>query len=91
MVTSSLAAILKGRIISKELGLPPSPVPVGSWPVSDVCGFQVAMELLRASQYPGRNVKEQTQFDSIKKIRTGYSNAYESRQAQCYFITLCLN
>ena len=82
-VKSTLAALAKGRKMSSELGLPPIRVPVGSWPVGDTCGFQVALEMLKASQQPGKNVSSYTQFDSIRKIRTGYLNAYESGPARC--------
>ena len=82
-VSSSLSAILKEKRMSEELGLSPVGVPIGSWSVGDTCGFQVAIEILRASQYPGKNAKLYTQFDSIQKIRTGYLNAYESGLVRC--------
>ena len=69
--------------MSGELGLPPICIPVGSWPVVDTCGFQVALEMLKASQRPGKNVSSYTQFDSIRKIRTGYLDAYEAGLARC--------
>ena len=47
---------------------------VGSWPVGDPVGFQVALELLRGSQKKGRNEEMYVQFDSIRKIRLAYAN-----------------
>jgi len=50
----------KGRKISAEFGLPPVDIPVGPWPVADTCGYQIAIEILRASQNPGRNAASYT-------------------------------
>jgi len=58
----------KGRKISAEFGLPPVDIPVGPWPVADSCGYQIAIEILRASQNPGRNAASYTQFDSVRKL-----------------------
>ena len=82
-VKSTLATLVKGKRMSQELGLPQIRIPVGSWPVGDTCGFQVALEMLKASQRPGKHVSTYTQFDSIRKIRTGYLNAYEAGPARC--------
>ena len=82
-VKTTLAVLEKGKRMSRELGLPPIRIPIGSWPVGDTCGFQVAIEMLKASQRPGKNASSYTQFDSIRKIRTGYLNAYEAGPARC--------
>ena len=65
----------KGKRLSAELGLPPVDICVGPWPVADTCGFQIAIEMLRASQNPGRNDSSYTQFDSIRKMRSAYLTA----------------
>jgi hypothetical protein len=73
----------KGRKISAEFGLPPVDIPVGPWPVADTCGYQIAIEILRASQNPGRNAASYTQFDSVRKLRSAYLTAYESGPKRC--------
>ena len=73
----------KGKRLSAELGLPPVDICVGPWPVADTCGFQIAIEMLRASQNPGRNDSSYTQFDSIRKMRSAYLTAYESSPSRC--------
>ena len=77
-VASTFNALRKGMKMSTQLGLNPVHIAMGPWPMSDTCGFQVAIELLRASQYPGKNDSTYTQFDSIRKIRSAYINASES-------------
>ena len=60
------------------MGLEPVRIPLGPWPLEDSCGFQIALEILRASQKPGRYVADYTQFESIRKIRSAYINAFDS-------------
>ena len=45
-----LASIRKGKLMSEELGLEPVDLKISSWPVTDNQGFQIAIEMLRASQ-----------------------------------------
>jgi hypothetical protein len=47
---------------------------VGTMPSKDHCGYEVAIQMLLASQRPGRYSKAYTQWDTIRKIRTVYSN-----------------
>ena len=82
-VLSTYNTLNKARKFSKELGLKPVDVKVGPWPVADTCGFQVAMEMLRHSQHSGRNDANYIQFDSIRKTRSAYSNAYDSSPIRC--------
>ena len=82
-VGSTYRTLKKAKTMSNELGLLPVHIAVGPWPLSDTCGFQVALEILRASQQPGRNTVAYTQFDSIRKIRSAYINALESAPARC--------
>ena len=56
----------------------PQIIELGLWPVSNGVGFQTALEMLRASQKEGNNVKEYVQFDTVRKIRTSYSTVYEN-------------
>ena len=73
-VQSTLSQIKKGKSLSTELGLNPVGITLGPWPVGDTVGFQVALELLRASQRKGKNDETYVQFDSIRKIRSAYAN-----------------
>ena len=77
-VASTLGQFRKGKNLSRELGLPPVDLQVGPWPVADNQGFQIAIELLRASQRKGRNDQTYVQFDSIRKLRSAYANAYQA-------------
>ena len=77
-VASTLSQCCKGRDLSLELGLTPVELPLGPWPVGDSLGFQVAIELLRASQRKGRNDKDYVQFDSIRKLRSAYANVFQA-------------
>ena len=82
-VISTYNTLNKARKFSEELGLKPIDVKVGPWPVADTCGFQVAVEMLRHSQRSGRNNANYVQFDSIRKARSAYSNAYDSSPIRC--------
>ena len=80
-VGNNLSNLRKGRRMSEELGLKPQPLVMGPWPMSDLVGFQVAIEMLRASQKPGKNSSNYSQFDTIRKMRTAYSIAHDSSAA----------
>jgi hypothetical protein len=43
-------------------------------PTNDHCGYEVAIQMLLASRRPGRHSTEYTQYETIRKIRTAYSN-----------------
>ena len=77
-VRNTLSDVRKGRALSSELDLASVDVPLGPWPVGDQLGFQVAIELLRASQRKGWNRSDYTQFDSIRKLRAAYFNAFQT-------------
>ena len=77
-VEGTFGQLKKAKKLSEELGLRPSKVVLGPWEVGDQQGMQVAIELLRASQGVGRNDAAYLQFDSIRKIRSAYANAYEA-------------
>ena len=82
-VGNTLRALEKGKRISEEFGLAPVKLSMGPWPVADTCGFQIAIEILRSSQLPGRNASSYTQFDSIRKIRSAYLVSNESGPVRC--------
>ena len=83
VVKAAWKNLVKGENISAEFGLPPVDIPVGPWPVADTCGFQIAIEILRALQNPGRNDASYTQFNSARKLRSAYLTAYESGPERC--------
>ncbi len=78
---STVAAILgnirKGKRMSKALNMDPVKLVMGPWPLEDKQGFQVALEMLRASQLKGRNDSDYQQFDTLRKLRSAYSNIFE--------------
>lgn len=43
-------------------------------PAHDHCGYEVALQMLQASRRPGKHSSEYTQWDTIRQIRTAYSN-----------------
>ena len=77
-VNGWLSNIRKGKKMSEELGLSPVELKISAWPVCDNQGFQIAIEILRASQRPGRNDSSYTQFDTIRKLRTAYAIVSEN-------------
>lgn len=77
-VANTLGSVRKGMKMSEELGLKPQDIRLGPWPVGDNQGFQTAIEMLRASQKEGRNDKTYVQFDTVRKIRSGYSTIHEN-------------
>ncbi len=77
-VSSALGNVRKGRRMSEALNLDPVILPLGPWPLEDTQGFQIALEMVRASQEPGKNDGSYQQFDTIRKLRSSYSSVYES-------------
>jgi hypothetical protein len=46
----------------------------GPLPEVDHCGYEVAIEMVIQSRQPGRYSTEYTQFDTIRKLRSAFSN-----------------
>ena len=82
-VVSTFNSLAKARKCSEELGFKPVEVSIGPWPILDTCGFQIAIEMLKHSQGKGRNCSDYIQFDSIRKTRSAYANAFDSSPARC--------
>ena len=80
-VGHTLGDLRKAARLSSTLDLTSLHVLRGPWPVGDSLGFQVAVEILRASQEKGRNSSEYVQFDTVRKIRSAYTNAFVSSPA----------
>jgi hypothetical protein len=82
-VASTLNNLLKAKKCSEELGFEPQILKFGPWPIADTCGFQTALEMLKHSQGKGKNVASYIQFDSIRKTRSAYANAFDSSPNRC--------
>ena len=70
--------LIKGARHSEKLGLDPINLDRGPWPIQDDQGVQVALEILSASREPGKHRKSYQQFETIRKLRSAFSNAFET-------------
>jgi len=77
-VQQTYYSIMKSIRLDKEMGLESTLPARGPWPVGDYVGFQVALQVIKASTEKGRHSQDYQQFDSIRKLRSSYSNSYES-------------
>lgn len=77
-VAQTYYSVTKMIRLDRELGLTPKLPSRGPWPLSDPIGFQVALQIIKASTERGRNDAEYQQYDSIRKLRSGFANTYES-------------
>jgi hypothetical protein len=60
--------------LSNSVGLESPYIFTEFLPPYDHCGYEVAIQMLLASKRPGRHSQEYTQYDTIRKIRTAFSN-----------------
>ncbi len=58
------------------MGLEPQFPPLGPFPVQDSLGMSVAIAMLLKSLEPRRYHANYQQFESIHKLRAGFSNMY---------------
>ena len=82
-VTVNNGNISKGVGLCKALGVEPPYPPLGPYPVGDNMGFVVAIQMLKSSLLPGKYHDTHQQFDTIRGLRTAYSNLYESTWKGC--------
>ena len=82
-VGSTYNTLKKAKKCSEQLGFDSVNIKVGPWPVADTCGFQIAIEMLKHSQDSGKNNVNYVQFDSIRKTRSAYANAFDSGPIRC--------
>ena len=82
-VQNTYLTLKRSKKCSEEIGFQPIVLNVGPWPVADNCGFQVAIEMIRMSQGKGRNSTKYVQFDTIRKVRSAYSNVFDSGPDRC--------
>jgi hypothetical protein len=60
----------------QKVGLTPPFPPLGPFPVSDSLGMSVAVAMLLKSLEPGRYSPRYQQFETVRKLRAGFSNIY---------------
>jgi hypothetical protein len=60
--------------LSKTVGLEGPYLVDGALPDFDHCGYEVAIDTVLYSRRPGSHSKEYTQFDTVRKLRSAYSN-----------------
>jgi hypothetical protein len=58
------------------VGLDPKLPPLGPYHVSDSFRMRVAIGMLLKSLFPGRHNSTYQQFETIRKLRAGYSNVF---------------
>jgi len=58
------------------VGLHPNLPPLGPYPLEDLFGVRVAVGMLLKSASPGRHSEHYQQYESIRKLRAGFSNVY---------------
>ena len=60
----------------ESLGISPTFESLGPWSVGENVGFTVVSTMVKASTLPGKYADYQ-QFDTVRHLRTAFSNAYE--------------
>jgi hypothetical protein len=66
--------IKQGLALSKLVGLQGPYVHYGSMPMSDIFGYEVAIQNVLASRRSGKHSSTHNQYESVRKYRTAYSN-----------------
>lgn len=59
-----------------RVGIPPAFPQLGPHPVADNFGYGVAIAMLMKSLEPGSHSKEYQQYETIRKLRAGFSTVY---------------
>ena len=80
-VESNTAKVREGLRISLSLGLSGPYLSPGPLPLDDHCGYEVALQMVAASLESGRYSESHKQWDTIRKLRSCYSN--QVRAARC--------
>lgn len=79
-----------GLKLSESVGLEGPYIVTSGFPEWDHCGYEVAIQMVLASLKPGRYSSEYTQWDTIRKLRTAFTNQFKaSGQANSVEIALC--
>ncbi len=73
---ATLRAVTQLTTQLRHVGLEPALPALGPHPVEDCCGLRVAIAMLLKSLEPGRYHATYQQFETIRKLRAGFSNVY---------------
>ena len=73
-IKANISKLRVGERMSKLVGLHGPAIHIGPLPSHDHCGYEVAIQMILHSRLPGRNSKEYTQYETIRKTRTAHSN-----------------
>ena len=88
-VESNATKIREGLRISRSLGLSGPYLNPGPLPLTDHCGYEVALQMVAASLEAGRYSETHKQWDTIRKLRSSYSNQVRaSRAANSHTLSL---
>ena len=77
-VAATMSNVKKGVRMCEELGISPTYAVLGPWPLKDKVGFTVALQMVKASLIPGKYHQTYQQFDTIRTVRTAFSNVFEA-------------
>jgi hypothetical protein len=81
--------IREGLRLSAALGLSGPYLNPGPLPMDDHCGYEVAMQMVALSLGAGRYSSSYKQWDTIRKLRSSYSNQVRaSRSANSHTLSL---
>ena len=88
-VTQNASKLREALSLSRRLGLMGPYAEPGPLPPKDHCGYEVAMQIVLSSPDPGRHSPDYKQWDTIRRIRTVFSNqSRASRVANAYVSSL---
>lgn len=73
-VESNASKVREGLKLSRRLGLSGPYLNPGPLPTGDHCGYEVALQMVVASLDAGRYSESHKQWDTIRKLRSSYSN-----------------
>jgi hypothetical protein len=80
-VDSNAAKVREGLRLSRRLGLHGPHLNPGPLPSGDHCGYEVALQMVVASLESGRYSDSHKQWDTIRKLRSCYSNQVRAARA----------
>ena len=63
---------------SQNMGFEPTLEALGPWPVTDDWGFGLAIVTLNVPLQPWRNVDSYTQYDTIRRLASSYTDQFEA-------------
>jgi hypothetical protein len=88
-VDSNAAKVREGMRLSSLLGLSGPYLDPGPLPLDDHCGYEVALQMVACSLEGGRYSESYKQWDTIRKLRSSFSNQVRaSRAANSHTLTL---